>query len=367
MRPNNTLILCPVYSPYAGGGGQYFPLLASQLHNILDGKVFILTETHPKKRFIEVDGRIEIFRVLPRRDTKEGKSFIGSATSFVCTYILFIFMIPWFVIFKCTRTIHFTRYYKLPFFTLTFCLQKIFGLKVIMDVRTTSEKPKMWRKVFGVSHIIANSIAVKNQLIKYCSQKNKIKLIPNPFVPPKKIKKIKANSIIKKTFPNLNGPFLLFVGQLLKRKAIHEILNAFIILKKSKQKMSLVLIGRNMEGQKVEEKIKSIKNIFWKGPMVRRKVLAFIQGADVIIQPSRNEGIPRVSLEAFSFNKKILLPPCVPEFSKNKSFIPRKISSKEIASKLKKIINTKNKPRYNLKKHDPLISEKMLFEIYNES
>ena len=45
------ILVCPVYRPYAGGGGQYFPILIDSLLKLNKfKKVLILTEYHSKKK-----------------------------------------------------------------------------------------------------------------------------------------------------------------------------------------------------------------------------------------------------------------------------------------------------------------------------
>lgn len=359
-------MICPVYSPHAGGGGQYFPLLAAQLTKIAFGKIFVLTEHHPNKPAIENQARITIFRILPMRDTKESKTKNYSYFSFLWTYIIFYVFVPWFVLFKNVSHVHFTRYYRRVFYLLLFLLKHVFFTKNIMDVRATIEQGKKWRHVFGINCILVNSLAVQSQVNNHAYNKKIVHLVPNPFIKPKKILRAKALSMIKKVSPNVKKPFLLFVGQLLKRKSVYEVLDGFNKISSTHKKYSLVLIGRNMEGIKILKKIKKQSKVFLTGALPRSKTLAFIQEAAVVLQPSKIEGIPRVSLEAFAFRKKILLPPCVPEFRRNIKFLPKSINSSEIAKTLDTIIKNKKKPFYNLNAHNPKISQNILKKIYGD-
>ena len=121
-----------------------------------------------------------------------------------------------------------------------------------------------------------------------------------------------------------------------------------------------------MEGVALQKKIQDQRNVYWTGALQRAATLAFIQEAAVVLQPSRIEGIPRVSLEAFAFRKKILLPPCVPEFYKNKKFMPKYINASGIAKTLHTITRSQAVPFYNLKAHEPSNSQKILKKVYDE-
>lgn len=89
------LVCCPVYSPHAGGGGQYFPLLVKQLLSFKSTKnVIVLTEFHPSEKLYTYESGAHVYRLLPQRDTKVNKTKIYSILSFLLTYFLFYFLLP---------------------------------------------------------------------------------------------------------------------------------------------------------------------------------------------------------------------------------------------------------------------------------
>ena len=91
----NILILCPIYAPYGGGGGQYFPLLVHNLNKIkFFNKIVVVTEYHNRHKLIEESEEATIFRIIPKRDSLENKSFIYSVLSFFCAYTIICLALP---------------------------------------------------------------------------------------------------------------------------------------------------------------------------------------------------------------------------------------------------------------------------------
>ena len=346
------ILVCPIYEPYSGGGGQYFPIFVESLKASAQfKKIIILTEYHSNKKFVEKNNDKIIYRVLPRRDSKPEKNKIYWFLSYFITYGIFYTFIPYLTFFHKIKYIHFTRYISLSFFLLVFIFKKLFNLKIVLDMRTTVEKEKSIKYLFGVNVVISNSEAVYNQMLDFGISRKKNILVPNPLIFPKKLKK----PVIKTIFNNLNiridEKFILFVGQFVRRKSIFEVINAFIKIHKSNNTLKLILVGRNMLGQDFTNRITN-NNILVLEPQPRINIVALMERAEIIVQPSKVEGIPRVSLEALSLGKKVLLPACVPEFKKNNSFfIENSFDSELIANRILKIINSKKKPTYNLTIH----------------
>ena len=88
------LLICPIYEPYAGGGGQYFPYLRNSiLMQCGFYSIDVITEYHSSKPTIERDPKGVIYRVLPKRDSKENKTYIYSVLSFILTYAILSFFL----------------------------------------------------------------------------------------------------------------------------------------------------------------------------------------------------------------------------------------------------------------------------------
>ena len=90
----NILVCCPVYAPHAGGGGQYFPLLVSQLLSFdKTDQVIVLTEYHPAENFYNYENGTHVYRLLPQRDTKINKTIINSRQGIECPTLMSNFLL----------------------------------------------------------------------------------------------------------------------------------------------------------------------------------------------------------------------------------------------------------------------------------
>ena len=363
------LVVCPVYEPHAGGGGQYFPLLVSQLkaHPGL-GDVAVLTERHPQRPMVADERGATIYRLLPRRDTMEHKSKMYSTLSFLLTYALLYFFVPILMWRHRAEVLHYTRYLRRAFYALAWMLKSWAGKTIILDMRATVEDALCIRQLFGYSAVISNSMGVYQQMDALGVDKARHFFVPNPVRFPTPLSEDDAWQTIKKLSSIIRRPYLAFIGQLLERKSITEVLDAFAAFSRTHPEYQLVLAGRNMMGTVVDEKIQNNPAMVYLGPITRDEVIAVMQGAEMILQPSRVEGIPRVSLEALSLGKKVLLPPCVPELIEgNALFTVEEISAQCILMAIDRILLTPGRPKYDLSIHDPDRSRAVLESVYEKA
>lgn len=348
------LVVCPVYEPYAGGGGQYFPLLRKKLLPELDfSNVDIITETHPSRRFVEEDAYGRVYRILPRRDTLAKKNKIGNLIRFTIGYIIkAVFLLFW-VLQNEDSSVIITRYYRKGFFKFLDKVKRLNKIKLYADLRATALDVRIYEGIEVFDKIMCNSKAVYDQI---CS---------NPIVSRKAIHVVNpinfpiVNESVRKIFSELKQQnrigrnYFLFVGQLLERKSIIEVLLACKEYNKIYPPRQLVVIGRNMLGDKIMELIEDTNSIYL-GELSRDLVTHFMVECELVLQPSKLEGIPRVSLEAMYLNKKVLLPACVPEFiESDKENVCFDYSPSEMANQINRILNNQSKLNYDVLKHDP--------------
>lgn len=157
--------------------------------------------------------------------------------------------------------------------------------------------------------IIMNSPAVLKECIDYNINAEKLKLIPNPvdihkFQKTKEKKKIKS---LRQSFGILNSdPIILFVGSINKRKGVDlfpEILSE--LSKDIKHKINFIICGNieNDYSNRILNDIEmickdSIINFIFLGQINNTNDLMSI--SDILLFPTRNEGLPNVILEAMS-------------------------------------------------------------------
>lgn len=105
-----------------------------------------------------------------------------------------------------------------------------------------------------------------------------------------------------------NEPYLLFVGDIVDRKGVPELLEAHNRISTGKE---LVLIGEHVQDS-IE--LDTYENVRFLGPLQHEIALCFIEEADVVILPSKEEALGRVILEALVLGTPVICPPDVPEY-----------------------------------------------------
>ena len=89
--------------------------------------------------------------------------------------------------------------------------------------------------------------------------------------------------------------------------------------------------------------------------------------SELVILPSKSEGLPRVCLEAISLGKKVLCPPGVPEFEQHcRQFVIPEIEKGIILSKVKEVLEKDEIPEYPFEQHDPDFVAKRTLELYSD-
>lgn len=140
------------------------------------------------------------------------------------------------------------------------------------------------------SGIITNSIKAKKSLDLITINKNKTKLIYNPY-----LKKILHHK--KKKKENL----ILSVGRLCKQKNQMIIIKAFALFLKKFPKYKLILIGHGNDELKLKKLTKDLninKNVIFKG-WVSNPTKYYIK-SKILIFPSLYEGLPNTLIEAIN-------------------------------------------------------------------
>lgn len=368
MANRRCLIICPIYEPYAGGGGQYFPLLSDRL--LKKGFVTqcdIVTEYHPNMPLIQSNSSsTTIYRVLPRRDSIERKSHIYNILSFLITQLLILSFSICYVVLRRPKYLHFTRYYRRWLTAPISLVTKVFRCRFVGDLRATSSADFETRSWSDFHLVIANSISVYNEAKKNVSSE-KLFYIKNPLQLPD------AKKILLSDFPIESGvspldKYILFCGQILERKSILELIRAFeLFISDSKfSDFKLIIVGRNMMGEAFENMLRS-QSIHYLGPRDRQYCLRLMASAEIVALPSKIEGIPRVALEALSLNRKVLLPSCVPEFLVDTDFVCFDLSPEKMAKQLKEIAISQERPSYPVCEHDANKVFEQIAQVYNDA
>ena len=96
---------------------------------------------------------------------------------------------------------------------------------------------------------------------------------------------------------------IIFAGRLSREKGIDSLIR---IAKKLENDIHLIILGTGPEEQKINDLIKTQKNIHYLGYKKKEETLSLIQGSDILIQPSLKEGISSTLLEAMACKTAII-------------------------------------------------------------
>lgn len=154
--------------------------------------------------------------------------------------------------------------------------------------------------------IIVPGIMARDYHIKIGASQNKVFLAPNIvdnhyFIENSELYRKKKNEI-KKDLQMDNKKIILFVGQLIERKGVEYLIDAFQMLKKDMNDILLVIVGDGPLNNKLKEICfeKNIDNdVIFTGWLSDKKIV-YYSIADVFVLPSLEDLCPLVINEAMS-------------------------------------------------------------------
>lgn len=364
----NLLLITPLYPPSVGGAATYYSLLLKAFEKIDKiTNVSVLTEYIKKEKIIERKGKTLMLRFLYPRSGLTNRNIITRFNGFLITQIQLFMLLPVLLFLKIhvmhfhtTRAIKIMGKYRNPMFELFLKLLKLFGIKIVADARDLFSIPThdgCFDKLICASENIygrALEIGINHQ-----------KCIHIPII----FEKVDLeNDSIPQSIKEVN-PYICFVGDVVESKGIYELIEGFniLILLKTFYNYYLVIVGANREGKKLLQTIEKNPRIKYLGSKSHSKTLRIIQYSELLILPSKSEGLPRVCLEGIALGKKVICPPGIPEFDKHLSeFVLDKIEPKHIASKINEVLKFRATPKYPLEEHALNLISKRIFKVYNQ-
>ena len=157
------------------------------------------------------------------------------------------------------------------------------------------------------------NLAKKSDIILVNSKNTKKDLTQILNIPDYKIKVIYPGIDTKKFYPiqkkNKVDKCILYLGGLLKRKGVYEILYAFDKLVKIRRDVKLLIGGSGVEFYNLQEEVNRLKiNEFvnFLGFIDEKKLVDYYHLADLFIYPSKYEGFGFTPLEAMTCGVPVL-------------------------------------------------------------
>lgn len=173
--------------------------------------------------------------------------------------------------------------------------------KTMRFSRFLIEKFLLAKSVKHADHIIAVSEATKKDLISELKvSAEKITVIHSGYIKP--VLENRAH------FPNLNKPYILFLGTLEPRKNLERLLAAYLQLPQALQETyDLVLAGGpGWKSKSLLHKIHSLPNVHYLGPVSDVEIFSLFKNAACFAFPSLYEGFGLPILEAMSMGTPVL-------------------------------------------------------------
>jgi glycosyltransferase involved in cell wall biosynthesis len=116
------------------------------------------------------------------------------------------------------------------------------------------------------------------------------------------------------------------------------------------------------------DQVARANDVFYVGHVPHQDALALMRGAEIVIMPSRSEGLSRVILEAVSLGVKVICPPDIPEFEQHlPAFVLPEVSASAIAAALEKVWADNTRPSYPLSDHTIARVVTQLLETYRDT
>lgn len=300
-RYPKVLLVTPWFDAASGGGtGTIVSSLCAELKKHLNIKVFVYGWHYNVAKCDQVDGiTLEYGRLRPLYDEKNPiKAFVVGFLSLPGSVLLI-----W----------RLARRYEVDFFHLHFVSEVCFYFKILRwlggpkylitfhgsDVNRLSERHWLSRwltefTVNGASRLVAVSESLAGR-VKATFPKKDVCVIRNGVsLPRNEEDKNKLN------ISNFK-PFCLCVGGITHVKGHDIAIRAWEKLSKIMPEWHLVIAGDGHSRKEYEELSKSLgcnDRIHWLGFVSSERINALMLEADIMLLPSRNEGLPCVLLEA---------------------------------------------------------------------
>jgi glycosyltransferase involved in cell wall biosynthesis len=160
---------------------------------------------------------------------------------------------------------------------------------------------------------------------------------------------------VRKTHKLSDRQYFIYVGAVKEDKAVDVLLKAYDSIVRPKfPDIKFALVGLNKFRNPKYNALLNMEGVIYLGNLPRDHSLTLMSGAELCVNISPNEGLPRVSLEALALGRPTLLPPNVPEFVKFcPSHIISEISVQEVGHKICELLETHSVPSYPTSLHCP--------------
>ena len=160
-----------------------------------------------------------------------------------------------------------------------------------------------------VDAFIANNSGAKQYLSDYLKV-DEAKIFHRSYLVPNQQSLLTDLNAYKPIPTDLKRPIFTFIGQLVARKGIQQLLKAASMLQaKGYREFSLLIIGDGTERETLQQQVKELgleAQVLWMGRRAYGTLGFYLKQADVFVFPTLEDSWGMVVLEAMAFGKPIL-------------------------------------------------------------
>ncbi len=359
MRP---LIISPLFPPAVGGAATYFGQLASRLaSDPRVSRLTLLTEQTSGYPQRDEQGKLTILRLLPPRLGIPARPYLWHAASFIHTQLWFARHLPKLVQHEQIELIHFHTRYRGRLFYRALSRSTV---PVVADLRDKLTDPAQLALVS--QRLMCCCEGVRNFALAGGYPAARLRLVPMAFSPPRSPDAAEVQ-LIRQRFGIGDSPYLLFLGDITENKGVLELLPAFAQWHVRHPQVQLLLAGMNRLGDSFLKIAAATPDARYLGSVPHATALALIAGAEIVLLPSRSEGLPRVILESIALGRRVLAPPDIPEFDRHiPDYTLPEVTVPAIAARLEQIWRLPPPPSFPVEDHHyPRVISQIL-NVYQE-
>ena len=342
------LALTPIFPPGVGGASEDFRILSgawSQRRTL--ERLVILTEHCPGHPRTERQGKVEVFRLLPARDTRPELGWFSRRLRSAMTCLALPLLVAW----QCRRNrirvivIH-GRYARRWLLKL---LRRL-SLEAVVFLSDRHASPEAMAEARAV---VCNSEAVFKRAAGALQAGAAVHYAPVPLELPVQN--------LPSSLPRFWHPYLLFAGEVSAQKGADVLLQAFAVFREQHPEYRLFLAGplrdRSLTSRPHDSAV-------FLGAVARPLLLSLMRGAEALVLPSRSESLPRVCLEAMALGTRVVLPPGVPEFERAlPGWTLKAITVSDLLEALRHVAQSSEIPEFDFSRHDARLVAKQILAI----
>ena len=342
------LIITALYPPAAGGAATYFGDIVPRLAQRDDvEQLTVLTEHMPGQPRLWTDDKLQLLRYLPTRASLTQRHWLTHAMSYVLTQVWFTVRLPGLVQHHQVDLIHFHTRFRGRLF---YAALRRSGVPVIADLRDKMTDPMRLMSV--ATRLLCCGEGVQRFAIEGGFPAERTVLIPNAFIPPT-IPPLESVVDARQRYRLGEEPYLLFVGDITRNKGVYDLLEAHQRWRAEHPQVQLVLAGTNREAEHFLRQVRRYTGVIYLGHVPHQDALTLMCGAEIVVLPSRSEGLPTVILEAVALGTKVICPPGIPEFERHlPQFVLPEVDADSIVKTLNFVWHFDDLPSYPFSEHN---------------